>query len=172
MKMSSALIAVGVVTVALGALALLNPFPASLAALTLVAAGFLISGAFQLFQAFDGSEIDKRLWWGLIGLASLVLGVWLIARPMQGLVSLTIAVGVIILLGSIFRLLHAWSFPAPGTRLMAILAGIAGVVLAGLILFNIPGSAAESVGILLGISLLFNGSAETAIGLALRRKDM
>ena len=172
MKMSSALIAVGIGTVLLGALALFNPFPASLAALTLVAAGFLISGAFQLFQAFNASMTENRLWWGLIGLASVVLGVWLIARPMQGLVSLTIAVGVIILLGSIFRLLHAWSFPDAGTRIMAIIAGLAGLVLAGLILFNIPGSAIESVGILLGISLIFNGAAETAVGMVMRRNGM
>lgn len=172
MKMSSALIAVGIGTVLLGALALFNPFPASLAALTLVAAGFLISGAFQLFQAVNASMTENRLWWGLIGLASVVLGVWLIARPMQGLVSLTIAVGVIILLGSIFRLLHAWSFPDAGTRIMAIVAGLAGLVLAGLILFNIPGSAIESVGILLGISLIFNGAAETAVGMVMRRNGM
>ena len=172
MKMSSALIAVGIGTVLLGVLALLNPFPASLAALTLVALGFLISGAFQLFQAFNATMTENRLWWGLIGLASVVLGVWLIARPMQGLVSLTIAVGVIILLGSIFRLLHAWSFPDAGTRIMAIVAGLAGLVLAGLILFNIPGSAIESVGILLGISLIFNGAAETAVGMVMRRNGM
>jgi len=172
MKMSSALIAVGIVTVILGALALFNPFPASLAALTLVAAGFLISGAFQLFQAFDGSMTENRLWWGLIGLASLVLGVWLVARPMQGLVSLIIAIGIIILIGSVFRLFHAMSIPETGTRIMAIIAGLAGIVLAGLILLNIPGSAIESVGILLGISLLFNGSAETSVGMVMRRNGL
>lgn len=172
MKMSSLLIGVGIVTLLLGILALLNPFPASLAALTLVATGFLLSGAFQLFQAFDGSPVENRVWWGLIGLASLVLGVWLIARPMQGLVSLTIAVGIFILLGSVFRLLHAWSFPEPGARVMAIIAGLAGLVLAGLILLNIPGSAIESVGILLGVSLVFNGAAEASIGMVMRRNGM
>ena len=51
---------------------------------------------------------------------------------------------------------------------MMLLSGIVDLILAGLILAGLPGTAAWAIGLIVGINLLFGGVALTAIALQAR----
>ncbi len=84
----------GVVSIIAGVLALLNPFPASLAAVQLAAWAFLIIGAVQIFAAFSAKSWGGKLWTLLLGVVAVLVGVNLLGKPLAGLITLTLVLGV------------------------------------------------------------------------------
>jgi uncharacterized membrane protein HdeD (DUF308 family) len=100
--------------------------------------------------------------WTLISaVLAILIGAFLVWRPLAGLVTLTIALaiffavhGVVQILTSLaHRRLFARSWPW-----MAI-SGVADLLLAGIIIAGWPGSVAWALGLLIGISLFMSGLA-------------
>ncbi len=79
----------GVLTILMGLLAAAFPAGAVLAFVLITAAWALMTGALLLVAAFSLHASHGRLWLGLGGLASLILGALLAASPFDGAVVLT-----------------------------------------------------------------------------------
>ncbi|WP_112311445.1 HdeD family acid-resistance protein [Pseudogemmobacter bohemicus] len=171
MKGSSASILAGVFALIGGFAALIFPFVASLAVTGLVGGAFLIAGALGLFAAFSDRDLPSRGWLAVFSVLQLALGVWILANPLAGLVSLTVMAGAMFLATGILRVI--WSFRL-GTR-----AGqsfwlllLSGVVSGGLGLYTLlfPLQASPILlGTLVAIELLSVGAALIALGLALKK---
>ncbi|WP_283176756.1 DUF308 domain-containing protein [Gemmobacter sp. 24YEA27] len=171
MKGSTTSILAGVLAVIAGLIALIFPLPASLAVAVFVGLAFLISGALGLFAAFSDKELPSRGWLMLLALMQLVLGVWLLANPLAGLISLTIMAGALFFATGVLRLVWAFRLGTSAGQgfWVLILTGLLSVGLGLYVLFFLPAASAILLGTLLAIELLSVGAALIAMGIALRK---
>lgn len=170
MKGSTALIISGAIALIAGIVALVFPLPASLAVAMFVAWGFVFSGVMGLWAVFSNAAVTNRGWMGLLSLANLVLGIWMLARPLEGMISLTIAVGILFLASGISRVLAAMS-DLRGRRMMwpMALSGVISVALGLYILLALPAASVVTLSALLAIELAIVGSTLLMAGFAAKR---
>src|ERR1700679_2553479 len=160
----------GVLLVVLGLAAIIVPPLASLAVTIFLGWMFLVSGVAGLALTFWARQMPG-FWWSLISAALAVgAGLILLARPVQGTLTLTIVVGAYFLAEGVTTIMYAlehrrelserWSW------LLA--AGLMDILIAAIIITGLPGSALWAVGLLAGVNLLFGGAALIGMALAAR----
>ena len=170
MKGSTALIIAGIVALVAGIVALAFPLPASLAVTFFVGWAFLISGGLGLWAAFSDGTLPNRGWFALLNLVNLVLGVWMIARPLEGMLSLTIVVGMLFIASGASRLyLAVTEYRGGGMMWPMVLSALISLGLGVYILFSLPGASAVALGVLLAVELIVVGTALLMAGMAMRR---
>ena len=161
----------GIVLAVLGLAAMIVPPLASLAVTIFLGWMFLISGIGGLVVSYWARQMPG-FWWSLISAALAVLaGLVLLARPMQGVLTLTIVVGAYFLAEGVTTILYALEHRRELSERWSwmLVAGAMDVIIAGLIIAGLPGSAEWAIGLLAGINLLFGGA--TLIGVALAARN-
>src|SRR3954468_9331525 len=161
----------GILLAALGLAAMIVPPLASLAVTIFLGWMFLISGVAGLFVTFWARQMPG-FWWSLFSAALAVLaGLVLIARPMQGVLTLTIVVGAYFLAEGVITIMYALEHRRELSERWSwmLVAGSMDIIIAGLIIAGLPGSAEWAIGLLAGINLLFGGA--TLIGVALAARN-
>lgn len=148
-----------------GILALINPDLASLTAELLVGWVFLASGLMLLVLALSFGDRGVGVVMGLLGL---IVGVFLLANPAAGMVSLTVILGVIFLVSGIIRLALAWGLRSSPLFWVLLIAGGVSVLLGAVIMADIQAAATTLLGVLLAIELLSSGVGQITYGLLLR----
>ena len=149
-----------------GILALANPFAASLTATVLAGWSFIAVGTLMLIAA--NHPLGFHLAVFLLGLLVLALGVHLVFDPLRGVVSLTAAVGSLLLVAGILRISAALRLYGY-FRVTLLVSGLLSFVLAVLIFADFPQSANVILGLFLAIELLSNGISLIALGMARSR---
>jgi uncharacterized membrane protein HdeD (DUF308 family) len=161
----------GIVLAVLGLAAMIVPPLASLAVTIFLGWMFLISGIAGLIVTFWARQMPG-FWWSLFSAALAVLaGLILIARPMQGVLTLTIVVGAYFLAEGVatimYALEHRRELSARWAWLLA--AGLMDILIAFLIISGLPGSAEWAIGLLVGINLVIGGASLVGMALAARK---
>lgn len=169
MKLPVLFIVAGALMVVGGVLALANPFAASIAVTTLVGIFLLIGGVGQMWAAYSTPEDDHRIWHGILGLLSLILGVMLMANPLAGTLSLTLIVGLLFLLNGVGRMIVALRLRDARYYWLLLISGALSLVIGFLVLANIATAATWLLGFLLGIQLMAEGAVLVALGMFARR---
>ena len=165
MKASTLLLVMGGLLILGGLLALANPFAASLAVTTLVGIIFLGSGIIQTWALFRDGTVHGR-WWNIaVALLAIVSGVWLLANPLEGMVSLTIVVGATFFAMGLVRLLLSGALRGTPFFWMLLLSGLGSVAIGLIVLLGFAAAATSFLGILLGVQLLAEGIGLVALGL-------
>jgi len=161
----------GILLAILGLAAMIVPPLASLAVTIFLGWMFLISGVAGLIVTFWARQMPG-FWWSLFSAALAVLaGLVLLARPMQGVLTLTIVVGAYFLAEGVTTILYALEHRRELSERWSwmLVAGSMDIIIAGLIIAGLPGSAEWAIGLLAGINLLFGGA--TLIGVALAARN-
>jgi uncharacterized membrane protein HdeD (DUF308 family) len=161
----------GIVLAILGLAAMTLPPLASLAVTIFLGWMFLISGIAGLVVTYWARQMPG-FWWSLFSAALAVLaGLILIARPMQGVLTLTIVVGAYFLAEGVvtimYALEHRKELSARWAWLLA--AGLMDILIAFLIISGLPGSAEWAIGLLVGINLVLGGASMVGMALAARK---
>ena len=162
----------GIVLVILGLLAILVPPIASLAVTILLGWLFLVSGVFGLISSF-WARGAPGFWWSLLSaVLTIVVGVLLLGWPIAGVLSLTYLLIAFFFIEGVASIMFAIEHRRELTDgwVWMLLSGIVTLVLGGIILAGLPGTAAWALGLLVGIDMVFGGSALLAIALAARRQ--
>ena len=157
----------GILLAALGIAALILPPLASLAITIFLGWMFLVSGIGGLIVTFWARNMPG-FWWSLFSAALAVLaGMILLARPVQGVLTLTIVVGAYFLAEGVATIMYALEHrrELSGRWSWLLVAGVMDIFIAFVIIAGLPGSAEWAIGLLVGINLLFGGA--TLIGMAL-----
>jgi uncharacterized membrane protein HdeD (DUF308 family) len=157
----------GILLAVMGCAAVILPQVASLAVTILLGWLFLIMGIGGLIATFWAREMPG-FWWSLISAALAVLaGGILLARPMQGVLTLTIVVGAYFLAEGVATILYALEHRRELSERWSwlLIGGAMDIIIAGLIIAGLPGSAEWAIGLLAGLNLMFGGA--TLIGMAL-----
>ena len=157
----------GILLAVLGLAAIVLPQLAGLAVTILLGWLFLIMGISGLIMTFWAREMPG-FWWSLISAALAVLaGGVLLAKPVQGVLTLTIVVGAFFLAEGVATILYALEHRRELSERWSwlLIGGAMDIVISGLIFAGLPGSAEWAIGLLAGLNLMFGGT--TLIGMAL-----
>src|SRR5215468_9260751 len=160
----------GILLVVLGLLAILVPQVASLAVTLLLGWLFAISGIFGLIASFWARQAPG-FWWSLLSaVLSIVVGGLLLARPVVGVFSLTYLLIAFFFVEGVVSIMYAIEHrrELTGGWVWMLVSGIITLALGVMILAGLPSTAAWALGLLVGIDMVFGGSALMAIALHAR----
>jgi uncharacterized membrane protein HdeD (DUF308 family) len=161
----------GILLAILGLAAIIVPPLAGLAVTIFLGWMFLISGIAGLFATFWARQMPG-FWWSLISAAlAVVVGLILLARPVQGVLTLTIVVGAYFLAEGVTSIMYALEHRRELSERWSwmLFAGVLDILIAVMIISGLPGSAEWAVGLLVGINLLFGGASLIGMALAARQ---
>jgi len=162
----------GILFAILGFAAMVVPPLASLAITIFLGWMFLISGIGGLILTLWAREMPG-FWWSLISAALAVLaGGILLARPIQGVLTLTIVVGAYFLAEGVATIMYALEHrrELSGRWSWLLVAGILDILVSFIIVAGLPGSAEWALGLLVGINLVFGGATLIGMALAARKE--
>src|SRR5262252_6653725 len=143
----------GILLAILGIAAMIVPPLASLAITIFLGWMFLISGIGGLIITYWARNMPG-FWWSLISAALAVLaGGILLARPVQAVLTLTIVVGAYFLAEGVATIMYALEHRRELSERWSwlLISGAMDIVIAGLIIAGLPGSAEWAIGLLAGL---------------------
>ena len=161
----------GIVLAILGLAAMIVPPLASLAVTIFLGWMFLISGIAGLAVTFWAKQMPG-FWWSLFSAALAVLaGLILLARPVQGILTLTIVVSAYFLAEGVATIMYALEHRRELSERWSwlLVAGVMDIAIAFLIISGLPGSAEWAIGLLVGINLVLGGASLVGMALAARK---
>jgi uncharacterized membrane protein HdeD (DUF308 family) len=160
----------GIILVILGILAILVPPLATIAVTILIGWLFLISGVAGLITTF-GARNAPGFWWSLLSaLLGIAAGLVLLVWPLSGAISLTLLLIVFFIIEGVLSIMYAVEHKRELTGQWGwmLVSGIIDLILAAMIWGGLPSTAAWALGLLVGINMLFGGSAMIAMAMHAR----
>ena len=160
----------GVVLLVLGATAVVLPPIATLAVTVLLGWLFLVSGILGLITTFWMRQAPG-FWWSLLSaVLGIVVGAMLLASPLTGAFSLTLVLVAFFLVEGAVSIMFALDHKRElsGQWGWMLVSGIIDLGLAIMIFAGLPSTAAWALGLLVGINMIFGGSALIAMALHAR----
>jgi len=161
----------GVVLLVLGATAVVLPPIATLAVTILLGWLFLVSGILGLITTF-WMRHAPGFWWSLLSaVLGIVVGAVLLASPLTGAFSLTLVLVAFFLVEGAVSIMFALDHKRElsGQWGWMLVSGIIDLGLAIMIFAGLPSTAAWAVGLLVGINMIFGGTALIAMALHARK---
>jgi uncharacterized membrane protein HdeD (DUF308 family) len=155
----------GIVLLVLGVIAIVVPPIATIAVEILIGWLLLVSGVVGLIATLRARSAPGFGWSLVSAILGIAAGVVLLGWPLSGALSLTMILTVFLVLEGVVSILYALEHKREisGRWGAMLFSGIVDVVLAGIIFAGLPGTAAWAIGLLVGINLVFGGSALIAM---------
>jgi uncharacterized membrane protein HdeD (DUF308 family) len=163
-------LAEGIILVILGLIAILLPPLATITFTIIIGWLFLISGIVGLVTTFMMRQAPG-FWWSLLsGILGVAAGIVLLIWPISGALSLTLLLSAFFIVEGVATIMYAVDHrnQLTGRWGWMLLSGIVDLILAGIIVAGLPGTAAWALGLLVGINMLFGGTAMIGMALAAR----
>jgi uncharacterized membrane protein HdeD (DUF308 family) len=160
----------GVVLLILGLAAVVIPPLATLAVTMLFGWLFLLSGVMGLITTFWMRQAPG-FWWALVSaVLGIVVGALLLALPVSGAFSLTIVLVAFFIIEGVASIMFALDHKRElsGRWGWMLVSGLVDLVLGAMIFAGLPSTAAWAIGLLVGINMVFGGSALIAMALHAR----
>jgi uncharacterized membrane protein HdeD (DUF308 family) len=163
------ILALGVVYVVAGIIALGSVVLATVATVWVVGIMMLISGAAEVINAFQIKSWGKFLLWLLLGVLYIVAGFIVFENPLLAAALLTLFLGCALIASGVMRILLGVYMKSEMPWIGVVLSGVITFLLGLIILIHWPVSSLYVLGIFLGVDLIFAGASWIGIGLGLRR---
>ena len=162
-------IAMAVLFIILGILAIIEPGVAGLAVTLLVGWALIFGAVAHFVTAFKGSGTKRVIGQVLIGLVYLIGGSYFLTHVFMAVGTLTLLLGGIILAEGVIEIVAYFRTRQEGASGWLLFNGIVTLLLGCLILFHWPSSSVWAIGTLVGINLLMTGISRLMFGLAARK---
>jgi uncharacterized membrane protein HdeD (DUF308 family) len=163
------IIALGVVYVIGGLIALGSVVFATVVTVYVVGFMMLICGIAEVINAFQLQSWGKFLLWLLLGALYIVAGFLTFENPLLAAAMLTLLLGVALLVSGIMRIILAFGMQAEAPWIGVALSGVITLLLGLIILAHWPVSGLYILGIFLGVDLVIAGASWIGIGFGLKR---
>jgi uncharacterized membrane protein HdeD (DUF308 family) len=166
-------LAEGAALVILGFIAIIIPPLATLAVTILFGWLFLVSGIIGLVTTF-WMRGAPGFWWSVAsGILAILAGVWLLAQPIAGALSLTVVLIAFFLIEGVASIMFAIDHrrELSGQWGWMLVSGIVDLVLSAMLLAGLPSTAVWALGLLVGINMVFGGMALIAMALHARKES-
>ena len=163
------LIALGVIEIVIGILALGSPLMTGIAISWMIGLMLVLVGLARLIEALKAGSFGAGMLGFLSGLLAIVLGGFMAMRPGIALATFTLVLAIYLFGDGLQHLMLGFKLkPQQGWGWM-MFGGVASLILGLLIWFRWPLSGVWAVGTLVGIHLLISGWSMVAIGLVARK---
>jgi uncharacterized membrane protein HdeD (DUF308 family) len=164
------LLTAGIISAVLGAIAIIVPPLASVTITLLVGILLLIGAVAYVAEAISRGTTGHRIWSFIVAIIYVIAGVWLIVNPAEGTITLTWVLAIFFLVIGLFRIIAGIAgrgiMPNAG---WTIVNGVLAVVIAVMVIADLPSSAAWAIGLLVGIQLLFDGIMMISAGMVAKK---
>ena len=163
----------GVIMMVLGLLAAASPLVSTLVVDTASGWMFLTAGFVGLAALFTTRNVPGLIWTLVGAVLAILIGAYLVWRPLEGLVSLTLVLAFYFVMHGLVQIVTAFRHRTllPQSWLWMLLSGIADVMLAVIIIAGWPGTVAWALGLIVGINLFLSGLALVMTAIACRSVD-
>ena len=164
-------LAEGIILLALGFIAIVVPPLATLAVTILLGWLFLISGVVGLVTTFWMRRAPGMLWSLVSAILGIAVGAMLLTSPLSGALSLTLVLIAFFVVEGVVSIMFALDHKREmsGQWGWMLMSGIVDLVLSGMILAGLPSTAVWAIGLLVGINMMFGGSALIAMAMHARK---
>jgi uncharacterized membrane protein HdeD (DUF308 family) len=163
------IVALGVVYLLAGFIALGSVVMATVASVLVVGVMMIIAGVAEVFSAFQIKSWGKFLLWVLLGVLYIIAGFVTFENPLLAAALLTLILGASLVASGIMRTILAFSMKRETPWIWVLLSGVITLLLGLLILAHWPVSGLYILGLFLGIDLIMAGVAWVALGFGLRQ---
>jgi uncharacterized membrane protein HdeD (DUF308 family) len=163
------IVALGVVYVVAGFIALGSVAMATVASVFVVGIMMIIAGAAELISAFQMKSWGKFLIWALLGVLYIVAGFVTFENPLLAAVLLTLILGASLVASGIVRIFLAFNMKRETPWMWVALSGVITLLLGLIILAHWPVNSVYILGLFLGIDLIMAGAGWIGLGLGLHR---
>jgi uncharacterized membrane protein HdeD (DUF308 family) len=164
------IIALGVVYVVAGIIALGSVVFATLVSVFIVGIMMLIAGVAEVINAFQIKSWGGFIIWLLLGALYIVAGFLTFENPALAAAILTLFLGVALIVSGIMRGILAFSMQAAMPWVWVLVSAIITFLLGLVIVAHWPVSSLYTLGIFLGVDLVIAGSSWIGIGLGLKNR--
>jgi len=162
-------IAIGILLLIAGVLAIGSPFITGLAVTVSVGALLIVSGLGQCLLAFQAGAFGRGLLIFLLGLIAVIAGGYMVSQPVSGLASLTLFLAAYFVVTGILTIITSLQLrPASGWGWMLANAVVT-LFLGAMIWQQWPLSGTWAVGTLFGVQMLMSGFSLLTTGSAVRQ---
>jgi uncharacterized membrane protein HdeD (DUF308 family) len=163
------IVALGVVYVIAGLIALGSIVTATAASVFIVGIMMLIAGVAEVISAFQVKTWGKFVLWLVLGALYILAGFATFENPLLAAALLTLLLGAALLASGIMRIVLAFSMKHGMPWIWVLVSGAVTLLLGAVILAHWPVSSLYVLGLFLGIDLVFAGTGWISIGLGLRQ---
>lgn len=157
----------GIICLSGGVFSLYQPFFATLTVEMLVAWMFIFAGVANIVQYFQTDQKGKH-WIIALGILSVLIGIALILRPLDGIVSLTLMIAALLVTYGLMQIFYAYRVRFLRGWYWLLLGGVIAVLLGGTIFIQIDELASVTLGTFLAIHLIMNGTMFVLISFAIK----
>jgi uncharacterized membrane protein HdeD (DUF308 family) len=162
------LVALGIALIVISTFMLGFPVATTLATVAVLGALILVGGVAEAVGAFWCREWSGFFLALLSGSLGIVIGLMLLANPIQAGATLTILLASFLFMGGIFRTVAVLAHRFEGWSWL-LLSGLIDIALGVMIWRELPASRLTVIGLLVGISTLFRGVSWVMLGFRLKR---
>ena len=163
------IVALGVVYLLAGFVALGSVVMATVASVLIVGVMMIVAGVAEVFSAFQIKSWGKFLLWVLLGVLYIIAGFVTFENPLLAAALLTLILGASLVASGIMRIILAFSIKQETPWIWVLLSGLITLLLGLLILAHWPVSSLYILGLFLGIDLIMAGTGWIGLGFGLRR---
>lgn len=161
------MLAYGILLMAFGVFAMMNPIATGLAVGIILAVSFLFAGVGSLIAAFKDAGWQAKTVDILFGIMALFAAFICFANPFSGAVSIVLLIGVLFLILGGYEVVAG--FRTGGEKLWLILLGVVDMLIGfGAAFFMTPDAALVSLSALVGIGFVFRGALLSILAFKVR----
>ena len=164
------IVALGVVYVIAGFIALGSMVLATVASVLVVGVMMIIAGVAEVFNAYQIKSWGKFLFWALLGVLYIIAGFITFENPLFAAVVLTLMLGAFLVASGVLRIFLAFNMKREAPWIWVALSGVITLLLGLLILARWPVNSVYILGLFLGIDLIMAGACWIGLGAGLRRE--
>ena len=164
-------LAEGIILALLGLAAILVPKLAGLVTTVFLGWLFLLAGTVSLIATFRTRSAAGFAWSLLSALLAVLVGASLLWNPVQGLLSLTILLAAFFAADGILMIVLAFIYrrKLSGKWEWMMVNGVVDLGIAAFVISGLPGSIVWTLGLIIGIDMVFGGGSLIAMALAARK---
>jgi uncharacterized membrane protein HdeD (DUF308 family) len=150
--------AIAILMIVLGIIAIAFPFFASVASTLLFGWIFIFAGITQIAYTFQSKGAGQVIGKLVLGLLYLLSGILVVANPFEGVLALTLVLGITIFVQGVIQVAIAFQMRRISSNWgLMLVSGIIGIIFGIFIWSNFPSNAVWLIGTFIGINLLFDG---------------
>ena len=164
------MIFLGILVILSGILAIGAPLVAGISVTIFVGAMIIVAGISQLIHAFSLKFKQGLIVKIILSILAVIAGLFLLINPLQGLLGLTIIIGIYFIADGIGWITMAFSHKPEKGWGWHLFSGIISVLLGIMILNQWPLSGVWAIGVLFGIRMLNAGFGMAFFGSAIRSR--
>ena len=163
------IVALGVVYLIAGIIALGSVVMATIASVYVVGIMMLVAGVFEVIHSFQIKSWGRFIFWLLLGVLYIIAGFVAFDNPLLTAVWLTLILGAALVASGVMRVFLGFNMQGGSPWIWVVVSGLITLLLGIIILIHWPVSSLWTLGIFLGVDLVFAGASWIGVGMGLHR---